>query len=391
MPCHAFTFGRLCLKKCSCVQANSIGCDNESGVCKCKPHFYGRNCERACDLECLEGKINRLADEKATLEKSFQDYKTAVAQKFGDQKSQFEQNLQDHKTATAQKFGDQKSLFEKNLQDHKTATAQKFGYQKSLFEQKLNRVISEKAALEQNLNEHKSAIEQDLTDYKASVENNLTSYLNEHRDEIENEIGEAVSEEEFERNLTEYKAAIEKNLADHKTASDDHKSEVLQVLSGHKTLLEQNLASHRSSLEQKLEKLMSDKAALEEQVGDYNHHLRWYSSLTCVAFVLLAFAIRRVYLKNRKLKASLKKDPMGCPESPGRNNSFERWNLFRSIRRKLRPLTPPSSTGQPIYSKSLLEEINRINESNCEPIDNWKEQNELKELNASGAIRMPEN
>ena len=179
-----------------------------------------------------------------------------------------------------------------------------------------------------------------------------------------------------------YGQNCEQNLEDHKTAFDDLKTEVLQ----------------------KLEKLTNDKAALEEQVGDYKYHLTWNSSFTCAAFVLLFVAISRMYLKNRKLKADLKVVSVRYSENQ-RNDSISeskvtfsctetthpshRSNLFRSVLGKFRLLTqnvPDTSIDQPTYGTNLLEETDQINAEIYATIDELKEQNTKEE-----AIRMPEN
>lgn len=236
MPCSGFTFGRFCSKNCSCVRENSIGCNNEDGTCECKANSYGANCQRSCDLNCLENKVHTLTNDKMTLEQHFQD---------------------------------------------------------------------------------------------------------------------------------------------HKTASD------------------QKLTDHKSALEQKL---INDKAALEIQVGDYKHHLTWYSSLTCAAFVLLFLAISKMYLKNRKLKADLKvvsvrysekqrsdsisetKVTFTCAKTAGSPN---RSNLFTSVLSKFRLLTqnlPTESNSQPIYGTSLLEETDQINANIYAAIDELKEKNAKEEI-----------
>lgn len=181
--------------------------------------------------------------------------------------------------------------------------------------------------------------------------------------------------------MTSEKAALEQNWTDHRTATkqklDDHKSEVVQ--------------------------------ALEEQMRNYKYHLTLYLSLVCAIIVLLFVGISLVYLKNEKANhkvasvryskenpsdsISVPKVTFSCTESLEQNSLPGPTNMFSSVRNKLYFLTRnlPSSTDQPIYETSLLEETDRINESIYAAIDNLKEQNELTELNASDAIRIPEN
>ncbi|CAL1529163.1 unnamed protein product [Lymnaea stagnalis] len=50
--CPSFKFGLTCSAACTCVQTNTIFCDNTNGLCVCKPGWTGANCSEDVN-ECL--------------------------------------------------------------------------------------------------------------------------------------------------------------------------------------------------------------------------------------------------------------------------------------------------------------------------------------------------
>lgn len=218
-------------------------------------------------------------------------------------------------------------------------------------ERKVQTLSDDKTTLEQIFDDHKTAAQKKLEDHKSSMKQTLGV----HKSEIEQKVGASVGKEEFER-----------NLAGHKKAIDDHKS----------------------SLEKRLGEVLDEKAALEERVGDYKHHLTWNSWLTCSAFVLLFVVVGRMHLKNRKLKADLKVISVRYSRSQqsasveetkvtfcNETNSPAQSNLFQSALGRVRRLTQhvPNSNNLPICETSLLGETNQANANLYETIEELKQ------------------
>ena len=43
--CSCFNYGRYCTERCSCNFANTKECDRNTGACKCKPGWEGKDCD----------------------------------------------------------------------------------------------------------------------------------------------------------------------------------------------------------------------------------------------------------------------------------------------------------------------------------------------------------
>ena len=51
MPCDQGRWGPKCSERCNCVNGVDDSCNNENGICQCKPGWRGHH----CDLPCLPG------------------------------------------------------------------------------------------------------------------------------------------------------------------------------------------------------------------------------------------------------------------------------------------------------------------------------------------------